>query len=479
MQRKFVLNLIFIIAVNLLIKPLYIFGIEINVQNTLGSENYGIYYALFNLSYILSFILDPGITNYNNRHIAQNRQLLDKSFSNIIAVKLLLSIVYVFIVLLYGILTQVSRLEWSLLICLLLSQIFNSYILYSRSNLAGLHLFKTDTFLSILDKLILIILAAPLLFYSDLQGYFNLQTFVFIQLVSYASTALISFFIVKSYTKSFNFRFDLKMTRIIIKESFPYALLTLLMLVYTKIDTVILRELHVNGNFEVGTYAAAYRIIDAMNMIAVLFAGILYPIYSKSIKDRLNVYPITKTSFSILVLPALVVSTIGIIYSYEIMQLLYKENYEYSSVLFQLLLVSFIFICNSYIFGTLLTAKGAIKSLNKIALSAVVLNIVFNLIFVKSYGAKASCYIAAATFAYVSILQTALAFKHLSFSPRFGSILRMLVYILVVIAINYLLHKSFLYWYISIIFGGILSILVLFVLRLVSVKQIIKLIKNN
>ncbi len=447
MQRKFVLNLIFIIAVNLLIKPLYIFGIEINVQNTLGSENYGIYYALFNLSYILSFILDPGITNYNNRHIAQNQQLLDKSFSNIIAVKLLLSITYVVIVLLYGFLTQVSRLEWGILTCLLLSQIFNSYILYNRSNLAGLHLFKTDTFLSILDKLILILLAAPLLFYSDLQDYFNLQTFVFIQLVSYASTALISFFIVKSFTKSFKFRFDFKMTRIIIKESFPYALLTMLMLVYTKIDTVILRELHVNGNFEVGTYAAAYRIIDAMNMIAVLFAGILYPIYSKSIKDRLNIYPITKTSFSILVLPALVVSTIGIIYSYELMQLLYKENYAYSSELFQLLLVSFIFICNSYIFGTLLTAQGAIKSLNKIALSAVVLNIIFNLIFAKSYGAKASCYIAAATFAYVSILQTALAFKHLSFSPKLGSILRMVLYILVIIAINYLLHKSFLYWY--------------------------------
>ena len=51
MQRKFVTNLALVLALNLLIKPFWILGIDRAVQNAVGTEQYGFYYAIFNFSF--------------------------------------------------------------------------------------------------------------------------------------------------------------------------------------------------------------------------------------------------------------------------------------------------------------------------------------------------------------------------------------------------------------------------------------------
>lgn len=71
MQRFFFRNLLFLIFVNLLIKPLWIFGIDRSVQNAVGSESYGVYFIITNLSLLTQILLDLGISHYNNRLIAQ------------------------------------------------------------------------------------------------------------------------------------------------------------------------------------------------------------------------------------------------------------------------------------------------------------------------------------------------------------------------------------------------------------------------
>jgi hypothetical protein len=54
MQKKFLSNLILLVFLNLLVKPFWIF-VEINVQNATGTEQYGMYFALLNLSLIINF----------------------------------------------------------------------------------------------------------------------------------------------------------------------------------------------------------------------------------------------------------------------------------------------------------------------------------------------------------------------------------------------------------------------------------------
>ncbi len=94
MKRKFLTNLALLLFLNLLIKPVYAFGIDLSVQNAVGSAIYGNFFILLNFSLIFSIILDMGIENFNRREIARNHDLLNRYFSNLFPLKLLLGTFY-------------------------------------------------------------------------------------------------------------------------------------------------------------------------------------------------------------------------------------------------------------------------------------------------------------------------------------------------------------------------------------------------
>ena len=81
-QQNFVFNICFLIFLNLLIKPFWILGIDVGVQNSVGAADYGLYFAVFNFTYLFNMLLDMGITNFNNRNIARHSQLLSKHLSD-------------------------------------------------------------------------------------------------------------------------------------------------------------------------------------------------------------------------------------------------------------------------------------------------------------------------------------------------------------------------------------------------------------
>src|SRR6478736_4135873 len=90
-QRKFITNLAILISLNLLIKPFWILKIDPLLQYRVGDAAYGEYFVLFNFSFLLNILLDFGITNFNNKNIAQNNHLLAKHFSSIAMLKFLLA----------------------------------------------------------------------------------------------------------------------------------------------------------------------------------------------------------------------------------------------------------------------------------------------------------------------------------------------------------------------------------------------------
>ena len=150
-QKKFIGNLGLLIILNLLIKPFWILGIDRTVQNTVGSENYGLFFALFNFSFLLNIFLDAGITGFNNRHIARNPEDLPNTIGKIVVLKLILAIIYAVFTIGAGILVGYGQDQMEMLYFLCFNQFLLSFILYFRSNISGLHLFKTDSMLSVLD----------------------------------------------------------------------------------------------------------------------------------------------------------------------------------------------------------------------------------------------------------------------------------------------------------------------------------------
>ncbi len=477
MKKKFVTNLALLIFLNLLIKPFWVFGIDRTVQNVVGEQQYGLYFALFNFSLILNILLDLGITNYNNRNIAQNNQLLSKHLSNIVVLKFLLGIFYFIVSITLAFIWGYDLEQMKLLLVLVFNQFLLSFILYLRSNLSGLHFFKTDSLISVLDRSLMIIICSILLWGNVTKTPFKIEWFIYAQTASYITTAIVTFFIVLSKAEYIKLKFNRKFLVTILKQSFPFALLVLLMSLYTRIDAVLLERLLPDGERQAGIYAQAFRILDAASMFSLLFAGLLLPMFAKMIKQKQSVNQLTQLAYSLIIIPSIIVSISSFFYRNEIMNLLYHTHVNISSNVFGVLMFAYIFISTSYIFGTLLTANGSLKELNILAGIGVAINLTLNFILIPKYFALGSAIANLTTQSFIAIAQIIISKKIFSFKINYKLISTLIIFTAGIFVFG-LITKDLPYnWILSFSIMIVLSVIFAFGIKLLNIKNIYQIVK--
>jgi O-antigen/teichoic acid export membrane protein len=184
-----------------------------------------------------------------------------------------------------------------------------------------------------------------------------------------------------------------------------------------------------NGKDQAGIYAHAFRLLDAVSMFGVLFAGLLLPIFARMIKKKQEIGSMVQFSFLLLFVPALVISLSSGFYDLEIMTLLKYSHPELSASIFRLLMVSFLGIAATYIFGTLLTANGSIRQLNWMALVGMGINIGLNLILIPHFQAMGSAWASLATQLFTALAQTILAMMILKLKINYPIIGKLLLFV--------------------------------------------------
>lgn len=478
MKRKFITNLLLLLFLNVLIKPFWIFGIDRHVQNLVGAESYGLYFSLLNFSMILNILLDLGITNYNNKNIAQHQQLMKKHISNIVGLKFLLSGIYAFACILIALIIGYREIQVHLLIFLILNQFLISFTLYLRSNISGLHLFSTDSLLSVLDRSLMILICSVLLFTNITNHTFRIEWFVYAQTAAYLIAGLITLSVVIAHTGKLKFQFDRRFFIVFLRKSYPYALLVLLMSFYNRIDSVLLERLLPNGKEQSGIYAQAFRLLDAVSMFGVLFAGLLLPIFARMIKKKEEIGSMVQFSFLLLFVPAIIISLSSGFYDTELMGLLYKGNIELSASILQILMVSFLGIATTYIFGTLLTANGSIRQLNWMAIAGMCINVGLNFILIPQLQALGSAWASLITQLFTATAQTILAVIILKLTINYRVIGKLSLFVVFVMVTGYL-SLQIDNWYIGYSIMILSSILFAFLTRLINLKALVQIIRND
>lgn len=393
MRRFFVQNIFFLILVNLIVKPLWIFGIDRNVQNVVGHEVFGQYQALLNLSLIFQVLLDFGLQSYNSRTIAQSPQTLPTLFPNIIMAKGILSLGYIVMIILIGLLMGYRGYAFFLLLGLSLVQILTSFLLYFRSNISAMHHFKKDSFLSVADRLIMIAICSVLLFHPSFSERFRIEWFIYAQIVAYLLTGIIAFLICSRLSRLDWQHYDLRKVWVICKSSLPYAVLILLMAIYIRSDVALMERLLPDGKYQAGVYAAAYRFLDVANNISgVLFAGMLLPIFGGMLAKKEKVQPLVRLSVNLLMPVAITTVVTALLLGKEIMKMNYTNAKDYDGEVFSLLMIAFPAYCIGYVYSTLLTANGNLRQLIVVASCAVIINLTLNLTLMHQYGALAAAF---------------------------------------------------------------------------------------
>ena len=393
-QRKFFSDVAFTQITNLLIKAVWILVIDRAVQNILS--DYGAYYKLLSLSILFLVFLDLGLNSLNTTKIAQDPSALKAHLGPFMKTKALLALGYMVVLWMSAQLLNLNTEQRWILVSVGGFQVINSFNQLLRSNIAAYHRFKLDAVLAVLDRVLVILILGTLLYVPSFQGHLTIRNFVLAQIVGSATTFIVAFGLVFSLHRKIQQAVQNISIKEVLTSALPYALLATMMAIYTRVDAVMIGQLI--GDIETDRYAMCYRLIDAGNMVAASLSAMLLPIFSKLITKREELTRMTQLSSRLLLVPVALFVVLALPHVKWLLEGMYPDKLGLQSPeTFALLLLSFIASSSIYIYGTLLTAAAKLKSLNTLAVTASVLNIVLNFILIPKQGIEGAALATMAT----------------------------------------------------------------------------------
>ncbi len=489
------------VFLNLLIKPLWVF-IEVEVQNKVGVEHFGLYFALFNLSLILNMILDGGIANFNNKKIAENPSLANEYLNRLIPLRFILGAIYLVVLFIVGFILQYSTSSLLLLATLGFNQFLLASLMFMRSNLQGLHFFKSDSIISITDRLVMASLVLYL-FYAASSNTFSIEAFAYIQTAGYLVAVLFAFgFLMFHSSVKIKPRFSLRFSLAYLKKCFPYALIGIFMLLYSFTDSVILERLR--GDEEAGIYAQSSRLLLALINFSYLFSVPLLPMFARMLAKKENFGELLQLSGSILILGSIFISLSCAFHAQDIITALYAKvdgltladklwlsfrgelngiqnptEIALSSKVFVLTILSFIPMSAMYIYGTFLTAAGEMKILNITSALGVVLNFTGNMLLIPYYGVEAAALMSVITQCFVCAFQ--IAYARIKFKLHLSNILisKYVASLLLFLACSYFLQLTSLSWILQIMVSCCAAMIAAIALKAIPLPSVFKLFSNK
>jgi O-antigen/teichoic acid export membrane protein len=458
-QQPFFKGLSWLLLLNLLVKPLWIFAIDRQVQVSVGHESYGKYFAVLSLTIILNFAADAGLTNMMNQRIANGTAL---NFRHLLGIKLLLLSIYLVLCLLLATLTRTGAGE--ILFYTSGIQALASLFIFLRSIITAHQLFQTDAWLSVLDKTGMMVICGVFLYFPSIAGGISLERFLQVQLLCMLAAVAVSLVLI--YKNKLPSRgAPLERPLPLLSATLPFTLIVLLMAMHYRLDGFLLERLHARGAFEAGVYAAAYRLLDAANTVGYLSASFLVPYVARHAADRV------KTNQSLLLVrhglmtASLAAVSFCFVFAPWIMEALYHTSDAYHAGVLKWCMAALPGYFLVHVYGSALTATRQLSSFLLILVFCVVLNAGLNLAFIPKYGAMAAVMAAVASQWLCGLLCFAAAVRRLKLSVHYPSLLAYLLFAMVFWAALYVAKMAFLNVWVILAVAALLFLLLFWMQR--------------
>lgn len=440
------------------------------VQDQVGHQSWGKYSALFSLSFLFTAIADLGINQYLTKHTASDSKNFRSVFEQLYSFKLFSLLFYPALITLIG---------WGLgynsttLIYLLIISFTTALIhvmQFYRAVFQGFQLFKIDAFASNADKLFLIIVLAILLPMT-----ITIDGFIYARLASVLiATLILRYILIKKalYTKP---RLQGPKLKKLLRQSLPFALITIFYSLHERIDQVMLERMRTDGETVAGIYAAAYRWLDLFMMylwivLPMFFAKLSY--HKTSLRDKNN---LINTGVSITALPLILISGFGIFYGEKLFILFSNSSEQEIYLMTECIKVLFYcLILHGFcaILSTYLTSNGYTTFINVTMAVGILINVGLNIYYIPEYGALAA--------AWTTLISTSISclayiiFIHF-FTPLKLPLLNWLK--LIIVASLYIVGLWFfknqnIHWLITSCITGTTSICTAYFFRLINFKKL-------
>lgn len=478
MQKLFLRGLGITLLLNLLVKPATIFLVDIKMQNELGLDSYGIFQTMLNFTFLFSMLLDMGITNFMTRMIAQHPHMIHKYGNRLFTFRLILVFIYViWTVSLFFILRFPYEWLW-VLGALIMHQISIITVNYVRAYTGGLLKFGLDAVLSVVERSVYFVLGG-ILMYTTLVEPVTLKWFVFAFVSSSGMSLVVATFIYLRIVALPRIHWDSDFFKAIFRQSYPYAILVIIMMLTSRLDAVFLEKLHPEGTVQVSYYTQSFRLLDACWMFAVLFGSILLPVFSRVLKDNGSTTGIMTSALNILFSGGVLMITLTIGIKEFIFNNLYQDAnwFSYNAWIFNS--ITFIPMCFTVVFGTLLTANGSLRTLNQIALLSLITMCILNVILIPFFGAVGAAIASLVAQSVLGVLQYLVVRYRMKHRLAANTWLKLIVMTALMVLFMFLeirFHWNEFYYILGI---GLLWIVLVFGLKIIDLVQVLKMLDSK
>lgn len=476
-HSKFYSSLLLLIILNAIIKPVWIFGIDRQVQNITGITEYGTYFSLLNLSIVFGFLLDWGLNNFVNRELAAKKTELQDQLGSFLLLKIFFFIVYTVVVLAVGKLSGVKH--WDMLIGVIVIQFLTFLFLFFRNVVTANQLFKTDAWLSVLDKTLMILVCGLLIFWPTIFGFMNIQKFIVAQIVCTSTACMAVLTILLSRKIVFKRPSFKYFNRSVIISVLPFAITLFLMSIHIRLDGFLLERLHRNGAHEAGIYAGAFRLLDASNMVGYLIASFSMPFVARLWSEARPLRQILLQTRHMQLMFAITVTAIVIMLAPGLEQILYHRSDAYGIQILRWCLPALIGYALSQVYGTVMTATGNIVAFCYLNLLAVTINLVMNLFLIPSYGAFGCCISALCSQFFLGLSTMVFIHRKMRMDTDARSLVIYLLNGIVICAVLFVLTKISVNSLLLIPTVGLVSFFIMWISKMISMNSWLSFLKKE
>ena len=191
--------------------------------------------------------------------------------------------------------------------------------------------------------------------------------------------------------KIFSWRWNFRVAKVLLSDSWPLMFAYMSYLIYAKIDRLMIMEMI--DEYNVGIYSAAYALYEAPLFISLMVAKSLYPLivkYYHENKDKL--YDLYLEFSSYMTLSAyLIVIFVYLFYEYLI-SFTYGVKYNESGEVLLFLSLGLILMFNAFLRSNYITASGKQKIILYTSIFSAIINIFLNYIFINEFGVLGAAY---------------------------------------------------------------------------------------
>ena len=342
----------------------------------LGVEKYGLFGFATSLTGILAITVDLGISTHIVRHIATDYDSAPHYLGNAIPLKSIFAIGTIILTLIVLILMKSDELTIIVTLLFTIEMIIRSFIGLFNGTFQAFEEGKYQGIANTTLHLILLIFILISIFAN-----FGIIGIAISYILANAIVLGYMYYALKKNVTKPKFDLDIEFCKKITRYSLPFAVTSLLYIIYYSIDVVMLQNMV--GSYATGIYNATYKLISVLTLFYSVYTAVIFPVMSRFFKDDESMLLISfEKSIKYLMMVIIPIAIATMFYSLDIIQLIYGNKYDPASSVLSILIWTVCLLFVSGACNTLLNASHKEVAVTKIYTIAAIFNVILNLFMI-------------------------------------------------------------------------------------------------